>query len=143
MRVQAPPSPLTNIINMTRKKENYDLWLREIKERHRIRNQKRREKRKIMKNSKRTWKPGCLVTFKTLDSCRKYVYFLCQMKKVPKGINLHSCCVCNMINHGVPCLNVRTDTHKKCYIKRPLGTYPLIIGRIDKYGNYHKRHISI
>lgn len=30
---------------MTRKKENYDLWLKEIRERRRIRNAKRREKR--------------------------------------------------------------------------------------------------
>ena len=127
---------------MTRKKDNYELWLKEIKERHRIRNAKRKAIRKAKKNSNRTWKAGCLITFKTLDSCRKWKIFICQMKKVPKGIYMHTCAACRMLNNGVPCLSGRTDTHAKCLLKRPLDTFPLIIGRFDKHNNYHKKSIS-
>ena len=128
---------------MTRKKENYDLWLKERQERHRIRNAKRRAKRKAKKDAKRTWKAGCLITFNTLDTCRKSVRYICRMRKIPKGLPAHSCYICRMINHTVPCLKIKTNTHARCMIKRPLDTFPCIIGRVDKHGNYHAKRVSI
>ena len=128
---------------MTKKKENYDLWLKEIKERHRIRNAKRRANRKAKKNALRTWKPGCLITFKTLDSCRKPIVNICRIKKVPKGLLAHSCYVCRMINNKVPCLKIMTNTYAKCMLKRQLNTFPYIVGTVDKHGKYHTKNISI
>lgn len=128
---------------MIRKKDNYNLWLKEIQERHRIRNAKRRAKRKAKKNAIRTWKPGCLITFKTLDACRNPIVYLCRMKKIPDGILAHSCYICRMINHDVPCLKIMTNTYSKCMLKRPLNTFPLIVGKVDKHGKYYTRNVSI
>lgn len=128
---------------MTRKKENYDLWLKEIRERRQMRNRRRKEKRKQKKNAMRTWKPGCIITFKTLDSNRKPVVYVCRIKRVPKGLLAHSCCACRMINNTMPCLKIKTNTHAKCMIKRQLDTFPCIEGRIDKHGKYHTRNVSL
>jgi hypothetical protein len=128
---------------MTRKKENYDLWLKEIRERHRIRNAKRKAKRKAKKEAIRTWKQGCLITFKTLDACREPITYICRMKKVPNGVVAHSCGICRIINGRVPCLKIMTNTYAKCMIKRPLNTFPLIIGKVGKHGKYHIRNISL
>lgn len=128
---------------MTRKKENYDLWLKEIRERRRIRNAKRREKKKQKKDAMRTWKPGCIITFKTLDSNRKPVVYVCRIKRVPKGLLAHSCGACRIINNTVPCLKIKTNTYAKCMTKRQLDTFPCIEGRIDKHGKYHTRNISL
>jgi len=128
---------------MTRKKENYDLWLKEIRERHRIRNVKHREKKKQKKDAMRTWKPGCIITFKTLDSNRKPIVYICRIKRVPKGLLAHSCYTCRMINNTAPCLKINTNTYTKCMTKRRLDTFPCIEGRVDRHGKYHARNISL
>ena len=128
---------------MTRKKENYNLWLKETKERHRVRNAKRRARRKAKKEALRTWKPGCIITFKTLNSNYKPVVYICRIKRVPKGLLAHSCYVCRMINNTAPCLKIMTNTYSKCMTKRQLDTFPCIEGRIDKHGKYHTRNISL
>lgn len=128
---------------MTRKKENYDLWLKEQRERRRIRNIKRREKKKQKKDVMRTWKLGCIITFKTLDSNRKPIVYVCRIKRVPRGLLAHSCYACRMINNAMPCLKIKTNTYAKCMMKRQLDTFPCIEGRIDKHGKYHTRNISL
>ena len=128
---------------MTRKKENYDLWLKEIKERKHAKNLRKRAKKKAKRDALRTWKQGCLITFKTLDANRKPITYLCRMKKVPKGLPAHSCYVCRMINGKAPCLKIKTNTFAKCMKKRLLDTFPCVIGRIDKHGKYHSRSISL
>ena len=124
---------------MTRKSENYNLWKLEQRERKHQRNIRRRNKRKAKKEANRTWKCGCIIVLKTLDANRKPVSFVCRMKKRPDGINAHICAVCNMMNNGVPCLKITTDTHKKCDRKRSSGVFPFIIGRFDKHGKYHEK----
>lgn len=124
---------------MTRKKENYKLWLEEKQERHRIRNAKRRALEKLKKNAKRTWKPGCLITFKSFYKGKTKI-FVCRMKKTPNHFNAHTCRTCVMINNGSPCLNCGTSMGAKCMIKRPLDVFPVIIGFIDKHRKYHRRN---
>lgn len=128
---------------MTRKKDNYDLWLEERRERKHIKNLRRKAKKKAKRDALRTWKQGCLITFKTLDTNRKPVIYLCRIKKVPTGLLAHSCYVCKMINHNVPCLKIKTNTYAKCMKKRSLDTFPCVIGKIDKHGKYHSRSISL
>ena len=128
---------------MTRKKDNYDLWLKERKELKHAKNVRRRAKKKAKRDALRTWKQGCLITFKTLDANRKPIIYVCRMKKVPKGLPAHSCYVCRMINNCAPCLSIKTNTCAKCMKKRLLDTFPCIIGRVDKHGKYHSRSIYL
>ena len=120
---------------MVRKKDNYDLWLKERKMRRYIRNKRRKSK----KESERTWKCGCLITFKTLDSNRKWKRYVCRMVKRPPGMLAHICNVCKILNGNVPCLSIMTNTHKKCNKKRADGVFPYVIGKFDKHDNYHIR----
>lgn len=124
---------------MVRKKENYELWKIERKERRHARNVRRKTKVKLKKLALRTWKAGCLITFKTLDFNRKWKVFICQIKKRPNKMNMHICGICRMLNQTMPCLNIHTNTHVTCYRKRAEGVFPLIIGYFDKHGKYHKR----
>lgn len=124
---------------MVKKKENYELWKIERRERKRAKNARKKAKVKLKKLALRTWKAGRLITFKTLDSNRKWKVFICQIKKCPDKINMHICGVCRMLNDIVPCLNIHTSTHVTCCRKRAEGVFPLIIGHFDKHEKYHKR----
>ena len=128
---------------MTRKKDNYNLWLKERQERRHKRNAKRRARIKAKKESLRTWKVGCLITFKTQDRCGRWIISICRMKKVPCGLNIHVCRICSMINNSCPCHDIRTNTRIKCMLKRQLNAYPHIIGKVDKHGKYHPRQVLI
>jgi len=125
---------------MVKKRENYILWLKQENARRKARRERRKLKRKAKKIASRTWKAGCLVTFKTLDNNRKYKVFICRMKKVP-SIKMNYCAICKMLNGNVPCLNIRTDTHTKCQRKRAEGVFPLVIGYFDKHERYHCRNV--
>lgn len=126
---------------MTKKKENYELGRIERIRRNRARNARRKAKIKAKKEAARTWKAGCLVTFKTLDSNRKWKIFICRFKKIPNKFDVHYCTMCRMINGCMPCLNIHTDTFTKCNRKRAHGTFPVVIGRFDKHNKYHSRTV--
>ena len=119
---------------MTRKRDNYEQWLLERKERKLIRNRKRREKLKIKKGATHTWKNGCLITFvSSAYSTRKELRYLCRMTKCNTKMKYHRCTQCKIFNGYLPCERVRSEMHTKCARKSDLSCFPKVIKKIKVF----------
>lgn len=119
---------------MTKKKDNYEQWLLERKERKLIRNRKRKERLKIEKGATHTWKNGCLITFvSSAYSTRKELRYLCRMTKCNTKLKYHRCVQCRIFNRYLPCERVRSEMHTKCTRKSDLSCFPKVIKKIKVY----------